>query len=110
MQNHFCGENIRLINVVIDYCTLLKSPCLILLADFEKAFNKISWNFLHCCLKDLVLAVHFKSGFLYFTITSRVVFQITGISLNILTFQEVLDKAVYSVLSYSCCQLKLLLL
>ena len=51
MQNRFCGENIRLISDIIDYCTLLKTPCLILLADFEKAFDKISWNFLHCCLK-----------------------------------------------------------
>ena len=51
MQNRFSGENIRLISDIIDYCTLLKNPCLILLADFEKAFDKISWNFLHCCLK-----------------------------------------------------------
>ena len=39
MQNHFCGENTRLISDIIDYCTLLKTPCLILLADFEKAFE-----------------------------------------------------------------------
>ena len=44
MQNRFCGENIRLISDIIDYCTLLKNPCLILLADFQKAFNKIRWN------------------------------------------------------------------
>ena len=42
MQNRFCGENIRLIVDIIDYCTAQENPCLILLADFEKAFDKIS--------------------------------------------------------------------
>ena len=51
MQNRFCGENIRLISDVIEFCTSQKNPCLILLADFEKAFDKISWNFVKCCLK-----------------------------------------------------------
>ena len=110
MQNCFCGENIKLISDVIDSWTLLKNPYLILLGDFEKAFDKISWNFLHCCLKRFGLALCFKKGFLYSTITSRVVFQITGISQNTLKFPKVSDKAVHSVLSYSCCWLKLLLL
>ena len=51
MQNRFCGENVRLICDTIEYCTSQKNPCLILLADFEKAFDKISWDFLFCCLK-----------------------------------------------------------
>ena len=36
---------------MIDFCKLSKNPCIILLADFEKAFDKINWNFLHTCLK-----------------------------------------------------------
>ena len=51
MEGRFYGENIRLITDMIDYCKLRKNPCIILLADFEKAFNKINWTFLHACLK-----------------------------------------------------------
>ena len=51
MESRFYGENIRLIADMIDFCKLSKNPCIILLADFEKAFDKINWNFLHACLK-----------------------------------------------------------
>ena len=51
MESRFYGENIQLIANMIDFCKLSKNPCIILLADFEKAFDKINWNFLHACLK-----------------------------------------------------------
>ena len=74
MQSRFCGENIRLISDIIDYCTSQKNPCLILLADFEKAFDKISWNFLHCCLKKFGFGSSFQKwiSILYHNIESCV--------------------------------------
>ena len=50
MEGRFCGENIRLIADMIEFCKINKTNCIILLADFEKAFDKINWNFLHNCL------------------------------------------------------------
>ena len=45
-ENRYCGENVKLISDVIDYCKFYDYPCLILLADFEKAFDTIKWSFL----------------------------------------------------------------
>ena len=42
MQGRFCGENIRLINDIIDFCSLYKKPGLTLPADFEKAFDTLN--------------------------------------------------------------------
>ena len=39
MQNRYYGENIRLINDIIDYCHITRKPSVILLVDFEKAFD-----------------------------------------------------------------------
>ena len=51
MENRFCGENTRLIGDMIEFCKLKQHPCIILLVDFEKAFDTINWNFLNICLK-----------------------------------------------------------
>ena len=47
----YCGENVKLISDVIDYCQFYDYPCLILLANFEKAFDTIKWSFLKAALK-----------------------------------------------------------
>ena len=46
MQGRFCGENIRLISDIIDFCSFNKKPGLILLVDFEKAFDTVNLSFL----------------------------------------------------------------
>ena len=61
MEGRFCGENIRLIADVIDYCKMSKNTCILLLADFEKAFDKINWNFLWACLKRFGFGEVFKT-------------------------------------------------
>ena len=44
MTNRFCGENTRIIADIIEYCKINQKPCIILLADFEKAFDSINWS------------------------------------------------------------------
>ena len=46
-------ENVRIIYDVMKFTEEQKIPGLILLIDFEKAFDSLSWNFLHKCLKYL---------------------------------------------------------
>ena len=60
MENRFYGENTRLIADMIEFCKLKKHPSIILLVDFEKAFDTINWNFLNICLKHYGFGVNFQ--------------------------------------------------
>ena len=41
MENRFCGENTRLIAHVIEYAKYMEVESILLLIDFEKAFDTI---------------------------------------------------------------------
>ena len=45
LKEGFIGENIRLINSVIDYAEKPNFPGLLLFVDFEKAFDTLEWTF-----------------------------------------------------------------
>ena len=49
--NRYCGDNTRLIADIIEYCQIYKKPGIILLIDFKKAFDTISWKFLYKVLE-----------------------------------------------------------
>lgn len=51
ISGRYIGENIRLIYDIMQYTEEQDIPGLLLLIDFEKAFDSISWEFLHCVLK-----------------------------------------------------------
>ena len=51
IKKRFIGDNIRIIDDIIDYCIKFHTPSLILLVDFEKAFDTVKWNFLFKMLK-----------------------------------------------------------
>ena len=46
MNGRLCGENTRLISDVIEYSRITNLSSIILLADFEKAFDTVKWSFL----------------------------------------------------------------
>ena len=46
ISGRFIGENIRLLYDVIDYAEKNAIPGMLLLIDFEKAFDSVSWDFL----------------------------------------------------------------
>ena len=51
IRGRFIGTNIRVIDDLIDYCHKFHKPGLILLIDFEKAFDTVNWKFLQKTLK-----------------------------------------------------------
>ena len=53
IRKRFIGENIRLMEDVMDYTKKSNLPGLILFLDFEKAFDSLEWNFMEKCLKNL---------------------------------------------------------
>ena len=61
MTNRFRGENTRLITDIIVYCKINQKPCIILLADFEKAFDSINWNFFKSCIKHFGFGPNFQT-------------------------------------------------
>ena len=46
MKGRFIGENIRLIDGIINYTAEQNLPGLLLFLDFEKAFDTVEWNFI----------------------------------------------------------------
>ena len=46
LKNRFIGENIRLVDSVINYANIKKIPGLLLFIDFEKAFDSLEWSFI----------------------------------------------------------------
>ena len=51
LKNRYIGENIRTISDLIDYTSLQNQPGIILLLDFEKAFDTVNWKFIFDCLQ-----------------------------------------------------------
>ena len=51
LKDRYIGENIRTIADIIDYTSLKQKPGIILLLDFEKAFDTIRWSFIVDSLK-----------------------------------------------------------
>lgn len=47
LKDRFIGENIRLIDSIIQYATEKNIPGLLLFIDFEKAFDSLEWSFIH---------------------------------------------------------------
>lgn len=46
LSNRYIGDNIRLLYDVMSYCERHDIPGMLLLVDFEKAFDSISWSFI----------------------------------------------------------------
>ena len=51
MKNRFIGENIRLIDSLINFTNKEQIPGLLLFIDFEKAFDSLEWSFIHKTLQ-----------------------------------------------------------
>ena len=46
MKDRFIGQNVRLLNDLMEYTDVKKISGIFLFIDFEKAFDSIEWNFI----------------------------------------------------------------
>lgn len=75
MKNRFIGENIRTISDLITLTNLKNMPGLILLVDFEKAFDTVEWSYSNRVLNIFGFEDSFKSWvkILYTDISSCII-------------------------------------
>ena len=52
LKGRFIGENIRLIDCIIQYATEKNIPGLLLFIDFEKPVDSLEWSFIHDTLRS----------------------------------------------------------
>ena len=60
MAGHYIGKNIRIIYDLLYYTEKENVPGLLLLVDFEKAFDSVSWFFINKVLDFYNLGSSFK--------------------------------------------------
>ena len=51
IKGRFIGQNVRLLNDIIEYTDVKKLPGILLFIDFRKAFDTIEWKFIHKCIE-----------------------------------------------------------
>ena len=62
MAGRYIGENIRIIYDLLHFTEVENIPGLILLIDFEKAFDSVSWAFIDKVLDFLTLKLVLRIG------------------------------------------------
>ena len=61
IKNRFIGENIRTLLDIIQISSKEENPGMLVLIDFEKAFDTINWNYLFKCLDYFNFGDYFKT-------------------------------------------------
>ena len=54
MKGRYIGQNIRLINDIMEPTEIQNIPGILLLLDFQKAFDTVEWDFIHPSCYELV--------------------------------------------------------
>ena len=60
IRGRYIMENIRLVMDTIEYCESETIPAYWVMLDFEKAYDRVSWVYLHACLKMANLGMDFR--------------------------------------------------
>ena len=74
IKGRFIGENIRLVDNIINYASENKIPGLLLFIDFEKAFDSLEWSFIERTLQYFGFGPSLRNGFKNFTKRLKAVF------------------------------------
>ena len=106
ISGRYIGENIRLIYDMLQYTEENEIPRLLLLTDFEKAFDSVSWEFLYSVLKffNFQSIIHWVKVF-YNNIKSAII-QGGNLSKTISQYNADVDKAIRFHPTFSFCVLK----
>ena len=51
IKGRFIGQNVPLLNDIMEYTEAKNLPGILLFIDFRKAFDTIEWNFIHKCIE-----------------------------------------------------------
>ena len=51
IKGRFIGQNVRLLNDIMEHTEAKNLPGILLFIDFRKAFDTIEWNFIHKCIE-----------------------------------------------------------
>ena len=63
VNGRFIGQNIRLLNDIMDYTDIEKLPGIFLFVDFEKAFDTVEWSFISKTFEVFKFGCNFKKWF-----------------------------------------------
>ena len=93
IKGRFIGENIRCILDTIDYCKSTFTKGMLLLIDFEKAFDTLNWNFIFHCLHMFGFKDNFCTWVRTLYSNSSARYAIMGIFPSLSIFKEASNKA-----------------
>ena len=85
MAGRYIGENIRTLYDLLYVAELQNIPGLLLLVDFEKAFDSVSRDFLFNILNNFNFGPSIKNGLTYSMTKRPPLFWLTDLSRNRLT-------------------------
>ena len=82
VKGRFIGQNVRLLNDIMKYTELNKIPGIMILIDFEKAFDTLDWQFLHNTLNYLNFGPNLRNwiSVMYSDVESGIINEGYGVS------------------------------
>ena len=100
LKGRYIGENIRLLYDTLLYANQHRVPGLLLMVDFEKAFDSVAWSFIETSLCKFKFGKDITRWIWHFTPTIIHVCMWMDNILNGLMWKEVRDRVIRCLLIY----------
>ena len=95
VKGRYIGENIRLINDILEQTKAQDIPGILLLLDFRKAFDTVEWGFIQNTLDLFNFGSNIKQWVKTFYNNTESSVLHNGYTTNYFNYQEVLDRVAY---------------
>ena len=109
MSNRYIGDNIRILYNILYYTLSQHKSGMFLRVDFEKAFDSISWSFIHKTFFFWFWIAYYTMDSCFFTKILNQVFLLMGMYLLLLIYKGGSDKETHYHPIYSFFVLRFLL-